>query len=331
MSEVKQVPSVKDLPGVGPSTAKKLAENGFESVMALAAASTKELKAIAGIGDTAAEKMIVLARDAMDFSFETADVILERRKEISRITTGSKDLDEVLGGGGIETGSMTEYFGEFRTGKTQLALQHCVSVQLPKSLGGLRGEDTDSEPVFAAYIDTEGTFRPERIVSASQKYAEAGIDPLDILKHVLVARAYNSDHQISLAEKIARDAQTSNIKLLIVDSLTSHFRAEYSGRGELAARQQKLNQHIHTLLRAAEVSGLAVIVTNQVSAKPDMFFGDPTAPVGGHVVGHAAHTRVYLRKSKGNARIARIYDSPLLPEGEAVFTITEEGIGNVNE
>ncbi|MHA2296246.1 MAG: DNA repair and recombination protein RadA [Candidatus Hodarchaeales archaeon] len=322
----KQITSVKDLPGVGPSTAKKLAENGYETIMSLATASIRDLTAIAGIGETAAQKMIRLAQETMEFSFETAEIILERRKQLSRVTTGSKSLDELFGGGGLETGSMTELFGEFRTGKTQIAHQMCVTVQLPRSMGGLREEGEDAEPVIAVYIDSEGTFRPERVVSMCERYKDAGIDPKDILKNIRVARAYNSDHQISLSQKLARDAQIINIKLAVVDSLTSHFRAEYTGRGELASRQQKLNKHIHTLLRAAEVSGLSIIVTNQVSAKPDMFFGDPTAPVGGHVVGHASQTRVYLRKSKGNRRIARIYDSPLLPEGEAVFTIAESGI-----
>ncbi|MHA2330850.1 MAG: DNA repair and recombination protein RadA [Candidatus Hodarchaeales archaeon] len=327
MSEAKQITIVKDLPGVGPSTAKKLSEHGYETVKSLATASMKELKSISGIGDTAASKMITIARDTMDFTYETADVLLERRKELKRITTGSTGLDELLGGGGIETGSMTELFGAFRTGKTQIAHQLCVTVQLPISMGGLREEDEDAEPVIAVYIDSEGTFRPERIVSMCEKYKDV-LDKAEVLRNIRVARGYNTDHQVSLAAKAARDAQTSNIKLVIVDSLTSHFRSEYTGRGELATRQQKLNKHIHTLLRAAEVSGLAIIVTNQVSAKPDMFFGDPTAPVGGHVVGHASQTRLYLRKSKATNRIARIYDSPLLPEGEAVFNISGEGIGD---
>ena len=256
MSNTESVSSVKDLPGIGTSTSKKLAESGSESVMALAAASKKELESIAGIGSTAAGKMITQAQDEMDFSFETADVILEQRKLISKIKTGSKSLDELLGGGGIETGSMTELFGEFRTGKTQIAHHLCVTVQLPRSAGGLREVSPGAEPVIAAYIDSEGTFRPERIVSMSLQYGESFDDPLEVLKNIIVAKAYNSDHQISLVERIARDAQTSNIKLLVVDSLISHFRAEYTGRGELATRQQKLNGNIHTLLRIAEVSGI---------------------------------------------------------------------------
>ncbi|MHA2295123.1 MAG: DNA repair and recombination protein RadA [Candidatus Hodarchaeales archaeon] len=329
MSDTDEVSVVKDLPGVGPSTAKKLAESGYETVYSLAAASMKEITAISGIGDTAASKMIHLARDKMDFTFETADVLLERRKDIARVTTGCRELDELLGGGGMETRSMTELFGAFRTGKTQLAHQLCVTVQLPRYAGGLLEDEADSEPVKAVYVDSEGTFRPERIVAICGKYTDEGLEPKEVLQNILVARAYNSDHQVSLVEKMAREAQSTNIRLCIVDSLISHFRAEYTGRGELASRQQKLNKHVHVLLRAAEVSGLAIIFTNQVSAKPDMFFGDPTAPVGGHIIGHAVHTRLYLRKSKGITRIARVYDSPLLPEGEAVFTITADGIGDV--
>ncbi|MFW9998273.1 MAG: DNA repair and recombination protein RadA [Candidatus Odinarchaeota archaeon] len=317
--------SISSLPSIGPSTARKLADNGYETVFALSAASIRELTSINGINETAAAKMIDMARTAMDFSFETADILLVRRQQLRRITTGAKSLDELLGGGGLETGSMTEMFGEFRTGKTQIVHQLCVTVQLPRLFGGLRGEKEDSEPVIAIYIDTEGTFRPERIISMCERFKDV-LNPMEVLNNIRVARAYNSDHQMSLAEKAAREAQSSNIKLIVVDSLTSHFRAEYTGRGEIAERQQKLNHHIHTLLRAAEVNNLAVVVTNQVIAKPDMFFGDPTAPVGGHVVGHAAQTRVYLRKSKCNFRIARIYDSPLLPESEGVFALTLWGI-----
>ncbi|MHA2170177.1 MAG: DNA repair and recombination protein RadA, partial [Candidatus Kariarchaeaceae archaeon] len=177
---------------------------------------------------------------------------------------------------------------------------------------------------------TEGTFRPERIVAMAERW-EDDIDLDRILENILHGRAHNSDHQMVLVEKMMKEyIPTENVRLLVVDSLISHFRAEYIGRGTLAARQQKLNQHIHTILRAAEIGNLAVIVTNQVHAKPDQFFGDPTAPVGGHIVAHAAQTRVYLRKSKGERRIARIVDSPLLPENEAIFGVTSAGIVDVS-
>jgi len=318
----KKVENVSDLPGVGPTTAKKLSENGFDSLMSIAAASVAELTSIASLGSKTAVKMIETAREALNLSFVPASLVLETRKAMAKVTTGAQSLDSLLGGG-IETAAMTELYGEFRTGKTQIAHQLCVTCQLPKSEGGLR-EDGDSEPVKVVYLDTEGTFRPERILNMASRFPS--LDPQEVLKNILVGRCYNSDHQITLAEKVAKDAQSDNIKLLVVDSLISHFRAEYVGRGTLADRQQKLNQHIHTLLRIAEVNNLAVLATNQVHAKPDQFFGDPTAPVGGHVVAHAAQTRIMLRKSKGNRRIARIADSPLLPESEGIYQILEDGI-----
>lgn len=319
----KQIEGVSDLPGVGPSTAKKLSENGFDSLMSVAAASIAELTSIASLGGKTAQKMIEAARDALNLSFVTATVILEERRNMLRITTGAQSLDELFGGG-IETGSLTEFYGEFRTGKTQIAHQLCVTIQLPISEGGLQEEGEDAPQVKAVYIDTEGTFRPERIIAMAQRYPT--LDYQKVMENILVGRCFNTDHQMALADKVAKDAQTDNIKLLVVDSLTSHFRAEYVGRGTLATRQQKLNQHIHTLLRAAEVAKLAVIVTNQVQAKPDTFFGDPNIPIGGHIVAHASQTRVMLRKSKGSRRIARIADSPLLPESEGVFQIAPDGI-----
>ncbi len=312
--EEKTVRALTDLPGVGPTTAKKMEEAGFSTLESLAIASIGELVAAADIGEKTASKIIESARGSLDLSFETADIIYERRKAITRLTTGSTTLDELFGGG-VETNGIMELFGEFRTGKTQIAHQLCVSVQMPKNEGGLEAG--------AIYIDTEGTFRPERIVQMAERF---GIDYNEILKNIEVGRAYNSDHQMVLVDQFTDRAKNKDIRLLVVDSLTSHFRAEYVGRGTLAERQQKLNKHMHTLLRLAEINNISVLVTNQVMAKPDQFFGDPTAPIGGHIVAHACTTRVYLRKSKGNRRIARVVDSPWLPESEAVFAITEKGI-----
>ncbi|MHA2202402.1 MAG: DNA repair and recombination protein RadA [Candidatus Hodarchaeales archaeon] len=316
---------IGDLPGIGPATAKKLQESGFGTLGSLATVSVGELVAVGNLGEATSRKIIQAARDALDFGFTTAEEVLERRRNMLKVTTGSASLDDLFGGG-IESGSMTELYGEFRTGKTQIAHQLCITAQLPREMGGLNVDD--KEPIKVVYIDTEGTFRPERILDMSKRW-EGDLDIKQVLKNIMHGRAYNSDHQMVLAEKVAKDSQTERIGLLIVDSLISHFRAEYVGRGTLAGRQQKLNQHIHTLLKVAEVSNLAVIVTNQVHSKPDMFFGDPTAPVGGNIVAHASHTRVYLRKSKGERRIARIADSPLLPENETVFAITSDGITDV--
>lgn len=173
-------------------------------------------------------------------------------------------------------------------------------------------------------IFLHNTFRPERI----QQMAKAlKLNPEETLKNIHVGRAYNSDHQILLVEKAAELVKEYNIKLIVVDSLTSHFRAEYTGRGTLAERQQKINRHMHTLQRKlADPCNMAVVVTNQVMARPDIFFGDPTVPIGGHIVGHTSTYRVYLKKSKGDKRIARLIDSPNLPEAECVFEVTGDGI-----
>ena len=310
----KKITRIEDLPGVGPATAEKLYAAGYTTLESIAVASPMELVEIAGLGESQALKIISAAREALEMGWMTAEELLEKRSEIGKITTMSKNLDGLLGGG-IETQAITEFYGKFGSGKTQICHQLAVDVQLPYDKGGLDGA--------ALYVDTEGTFRPERV----QAMAEAvGLDPREALKKIYVARAYNSDHQMLLVEKAQEIIPEKNIKLIIVDSLTAHFRAEYVGRGKLAERQQKLNRHIHTLQRLADAYNLAVVVTNQVMAKPDILFGDPTEPVGGHVIAHAATYRVYLRKGKGEKRIARLVDSPHLPEGEVAFAVKPEGI-----
>ncbi|NHK29813.1 MAG: DNA repair and recombination protein RadA [Asgard group archaeon] len=309
----KEIP-VTELPGVGPATSHKLKEVGLTTIRAIALSSINELVNNADIGAKTAAKLIKMCQEQVGLTFSTADSLYTERLGLERITTGSDNLDELFGGG-METGSITELYGEFRTGKTQIAHQICVTVQLPRERGGLGAN--------AAYIDTEGTFRPERIVEMAERFE---LDPKEALKNITVGRAYTSDHQINLARDIGAMARDKNIRLLVVDSLTSHFRAEYIGRGTLATRQQTLNQHIHFLLKLAEMHHITVLVTNQVMARPDFFFGDPTAPVGGNVVAHSCTTRVYLRKSKQTKRVARVVDSPNLPEVEAVFEILSDGI-----
>ncbi|MBS3795316.1 MAG: DNA repair and recombination protein RadA [Candidatus Thorarchaeota archaeon] len=306
-----------DLPGVGPAISKRLREAGFKSVEAIAVASPNELAAAGSIGETTATKIIKAAREMLDIGFETADLLLERRKNAGKISTGSKAVDELLGGG-VETQGLTEMYGSFRSGKTQMAHQLAVNVQRPREEGGL-----DATAIF---VDTEGTFRPERLVHMAEA---VGLDTEEVLKNVVWARAYNSDHQILLCDQAMEMAPEKGARLLIVDSVMSHFRAEYTGRGTLAARQQKLNKHLHHLQRGSEINNMAVYVANQVMSRPDAFFGDPTAPVGGHVLAHVPLVRCYLRKSKGERRICRLVDSPNLPEGEAVFTITKNGIRDV--
>ncbi len=318
--------SLEDLDHVGPATAQKLIDAGFNTIEAIAVASPSEIATSADIGESTASKIINAARKSADIGgFETGDSVLERRKLVGKLTTGCIEFDEMLGGG-VETQAITELYGEFGSGKTQVAHQLAVNVQLPKEKGGLNGS--------VVMIDTENTFRPERIAQMikgiSEKHGEE-FDHEEFLKHIHVARAYNSNHQILLidsASELANELKDSErpVRLIIVDSLTAHFRAEYVGRGTLADRQQKLNKHLHDLQRVGDLFNAAVIVTNQVMSKPDAFFGDPTKPIGGHILGHTATFRLYLRKSKGDKRIIRLVDSPNLPDGETIVSVTTDGL-----
>ena len=310
--EEKKEITVQDLPGVGAATAEKLVDAGYNNIMSIAVASPGELVDAAGVSEASARKMINFARNKLDMGFESGEDLLKKRAKVEKIKTGSKSFDDLLGGG-FETSSIVECFGEFGSGKTQLA--HILAVNCQKQNPG----------AVAVYIDTENTFRPERIQQIAKG---AGLDPTKVLKNIKVARAYNSDHQMLLAEKVEDliTKQQFKVKVVIVDSLTAHFRAEFIGRGTLAERQQKLNKHMHVLLRLADMYNLCVYVTNQVMAKPDMFFGDPTQAIGGHIVAHASTFRIYLRKGKKGSRVAKLVDSPNLPEGEAGFYVIEEGI-----
>lgn len=318
--------SIDELPGIGPATAEKLRDAGFNSIEAIAVASPSELANTAEIGESVAAKIITAARKSADIGgFETGDVVLERRKEIGRLSLGCAEVDKMMGGG-FETQAITEVYGEFGSGKTQIAHQIAVNVQLPVDEGGLNGS--------TIIIDTENTFRPDRIaqmVNGLSKRYETDHDPEEFLKNIHIARAYNSNHQILLVESASelagslRDAEKP-VRLLIVDSLTAHFRAEYVGRGTLSDRQQKLNKHLHAIMRFADLNNAVVFVTNQVMSKPDTFFGDPTKPIGGHILGHTSTFRIYLRKSKGDKRVAKLVDSPNLPDSEALFTVTPEGL-----
>ncbi len=288
-------PSILDLPDMGEATAEKLEESGYTTIESIAAASVDELREAAEVGETEARRIIEAAREAADIEdFITADKVLEKKKDIGWISTGSSHLDSLIGGG-VETQAITEVFGEFGSGKTQLAHQLSVNVQLPPEEGGLGGK--------AIYIDTENTFRPRRIMDMAP---ERGIDAEEALRNVLVARAITTDHQLLIAEKVQDVIKDENVRLLIVDNLTSLFRAEFVGRESLAPRQQKLARHLLTLHRLADLNNAAVFVTNQVQARPDILFGDPTHPIGGHVLAHSATTRVYLRKSKGELPRARV-------------------------
>jgi DNA repair protein RadA len=310
---------IEDLPGVGTATAEKLKELGFNTVESLATATVRELVP-AGIGEKQAARIIGEARDSISLSFVRADELMRMRANVVRLTTGSKAFDELIGGG-LESQTITEFYGEYGVGKSILCHQLAVNVQLPVGKGGLDGG--------ALYLDTEQTFRPEWIVRMA---GELGLDPVAAAQRIIYSEAYNSDHQMLLLEKADQVIKDNGIKIIIIDSLTSHFRSEYLGREMLAERQQRLNNHMHRLIRLARGFNAVAVVTNQVMSKPDQFFANSVDAVGGHIVAHTSHTRIFVRRAaSGPIRIARLVSSPYLPEGERIFKVTETGIQDISE
>ncbi len=315
----KKTQTLADIKGVGPATIEKLEAVGYTDLMSVAVASPGQIIESTGMTQNAASKLIAIARNSLDMGFESGVELLEKRKSIIKITTGCKDFDDLLEGG-FETGCITETYGMYGSSKTQIAHQMAINAQLPRDMGGADGQ--------VVYIDTENTFRPERIMDMAPG---VGMDPQRALSNIKVARAFNSDHQMLLSEKVEDLIKKDglNVKLVIVDSLTAHFRSEFIGRGTLAERQQKLNKHMHVLSKLASNHNLCVYVTNQVMAKPDTFFGDPTEAIGGNVVGHNSAFRIYLRKGKKGTRVAKLVDAPNIADGEAAFVVMKEGIRDV--
>jgi len=310
---------IESIPGVGSGTAAKLKAAGYPTIESLAVTPPRELMEKTSIGFNTILKIQQAAREMFSASFKTAQELYEKRKAMKKCTTGSKNLDGILGGG-IETQALTELIGEYGTGKTQICLMLSATAQRPHDQGGLEGN--------VAFIDTEGTFMPERVYQIA---SALGMDPTVVANNIFVARAYNSSHQCLLADKLFSLCPEKNIKLVVVDSMISHFRGEYFGRENLAERQQKLNQHLHKLVRLAEAYNIAIVVTNQVQATPATFFGDPNKPAGGNIMAHACTHRIILRKGGSGTRLATVIDSPSLPEEKARFKITEKGIEDAPE
>ncbi|XP_030745939.1 DNA repair protein RAD51 homolog 1 [Sitophilus oryzae] len=308
--------------GINAGDIKKLQDAGYHTVESVAYTPKKYLLSIKGISEQKADKILAEASKLVPMGFMTATEFLQKRSDMIMITTGSKELDRLLGGG-IETGSITEMFGEFRTGKTQMCHTLAVTCQLPIENGGAEGK--------CLYIDTEGCFRPERFLSIAERYQ---MDKQSVLDNISHARAYNTDHQTQLLIQASAMMAETRYALLIVDSAMALYRTDYSGRGELANRQMHLARFLRMLLRLADEFGVAVVITNQVVAQVDgaaMFNADPKKPIGGNIMAHASTTRLYLRKGRGETRMCKIYDSPCLPEAEAMFAINPDGIGDAKE
>ncbi len=307
------------LDGVGPAMTSKLRSVGLTTIEAVAVTPPQEIAKKTGIGFNTVLNIVNAARKMAYVDFITAEELWKKRQNMLKCSTGSKSLNELLGGG-IETQAMTEFIGEYGVGKTQICLMLSVMAQLPLEKGGLDGN--------VVYIDTEGTFMPERIFEIGNGI---GVDPHKTLENIFLARAYNSSHQCLLTDHLFKFCPENDIKLVIVDSMIGHFRGEYIGRETLSERQQTLNSQLHKLIRLAEAFNLPIVVTNQVQANPAQFFGDPNKPAGGHVMAHACTHRVYLRRGSKGTRLAKVIDSPYLPENSIRFKITEKGIEDVQE
>ncbi|KAH7080007.1 meiotic recombination protein-like protein dmc1 [Paraphoma chrysanthemicola] len=309
--------------GIGAVDIAKLKANGYYTIASVHSATRRNLLKIKGFSEIKVDKV----KDAITKcqvrvqpaggGFQTAHELGQQRKRVLKISTGSKQLDTVLGGG-FQTMSISEVFGEFRCGKTQLSHTMSVIAQLPKDMGGAEGK--------VAYI---GTFRPERIAQIAERF---GVDPETTQDNITYARAVNSEHQMELLNKVAEFFVGNEYRLLIVDSIMALFRVDYTGRGELNERQQKLNQFLSKLTHVAEEFNVAVLMTNQVQSDPGasaLFSGaDGRKPVGGHILAHASATRILLRKGRGEERVAKIQDSPDMPEKEATYIITNGGIND---
>eukprot|EP01083_Nonionella_stella_P259974 887019_1 len=304
--------------GINASDVQKLKDAGVFTVNAIQMLTTKALLKIKGLSEAKVTKIREAAGKLVAASlFCTGSDVAVRRKNVVKISSGSKALDELLGGG-IESMSITEIFGEFRTGKTQICHTICVTSQLPVEMGGGNGK--------VVFIDTEGTFRPDRIVQIANRF---GVNADTVLDNILYARAYTHEAQMQMLEAVGAKLVEEQYSILIVDSVTALFRVDFSGRGELAERQQKLAQFMSRLMKLSEEFNLAILISNQVTADPSggsMFISDPKKPIGGHILAHASTTRLSLRKGRGEQRIAKIYDSPNLPESECVYQLSDGGI-----
>lgn len=318
MSKMDKEIELEDLTGIGSSTAEKLRRAGINSVRELASMPVRELLERSELGEVKAEEATKSARDIVFPKVLTARDFLERRKNMPRLTTGTRNIDGLLDGG-IEPG-VTELIGAYGTGKTQLCMQLCVTVQFTKNKGGLNGA--------AFYIDTEDTFKPERLLQIAKRFE---FEDDQLLDRVYSFRAINSDHQFEGLREATHYIQEKSVKLLVVDSLTSHLRSEYPGRENLVLRQQRLNSFIHRLQRLVSMYDLIVIVTNQVLDVPEVIPGvRPARPAGGNIVAHGSTFRLWLERTKGKTRITCI-DSPKHARRMTYVKLTEGGVEDADE
>ncbi|MHA1209836.1 MAG: DNA repair and recombination protein RadA [Candidatus Freyarchaeota archaeon] len=318
-----------NIKGVGPEKARKLMKAGYCTVESIAFSSSRDISIDSGIPEetvkaiVASAKEIVSSREGVKGGKLVKILPGKEAKKIlgsmDHITTGLEGLDSILGGG-IEICAMTEFYGPAKAGKTQMCHQLCATVQLPRERGGLEAP--------ALYIDTERTMKYEHIEKIAERF---GLDPELTTDNVFYACATNSEDLCELVfEDLDEVVQNRGIKLVIVDCLTGHFRAEYCGRESLPLRQQKINKLMQKLQNIALAYDLAVVVTNQVHSQPDLY-GKSENPIGGHTVAHGVTFRLGLSIKRYNMRAVTVVDAPALPPETAYFAITSHGLVHITE
>lgn len=305
-----------DLKSITGNIVSQLRKAGVKTVEALAMKTRDELKQILkGVSEDKIRDIQIEVWRKMGYWFTSASNLSEARKDELTFPTGCQALDGLLEGG-VRTRAITEFAGEYGSGKTE-----CLLTLLAETLA-------KNVSYTAIYFDSEESFTEKRLIQIAKS---RGHDPEEILKKILYVPVWHTQHfmeSVNWADSLIKDR---NVKLILVDSIIAPLRAEYVGREVLWHRQQLLNEILRNLLNYAKAFNLAVVVTNQVVANPNAVFNmDPVTqqlPTGGNILAHNAETRIHLRKAaQGPVRIARLIDSSWLPPGECVFRITEKGI-----
>lgn len=318
-SKSSSIIDVEEIEGIGYTTARKLKSVGITNVFELACSNPSELaidlKCTFETASTHIEnaRKLLRQKNIIGEMMQKASDIEKNRLNLDRISTGSTVLDNLLGGG-IETKAITEFYGEFGSGKSQIC--HTLAVMSISKY---------SSPVI--YLDTEGTFRPERIRNIAESRS---LEPLEILDKIFSTRIYSASQLEILIKELPSLVSKTGCKLVIIDSIINQHRSEFLGRGTLAERQQRLSNIMHTAIKIAEIYNIAIVITNQVHHSVDFNFGDPTRPAGGNIIGHASTYRLYLRKSS-DSRIVRMVDSPSHAYSECKICITQKGIDDIEE
>lgn len=312
--------TVNDVKGVGAKTGEKLEDNGITDIKALAMTSEDVLVEDIGLGEGTAKKILSNAREQLKThgtGFTRGDTMDENQKQLDKITTGSDKFDSILGGG-VPCEYITEFYGENSSGKSQTMMSLAVNVQLPKEEGGLdKG---------AIIIDTESAVLTERI----EEIAKAkGLDSDEVLENMYIAQTIDSNDLADKVKQAKNLCSQEDIGLIIIDSISSHYRAEFNGRDELGERQDAIGEVIKDLKELIRTKGVAVAYTNQVYHNPGGGYGDNTIAWGGNIIGHNSTFRVYLQDRMSKGWNAKLMDSPGLAQQDVYFDIDEQGVKDV--